>query len=299
MRVERIGRRRRLGARGTMLIVGLALAGVAHAETTDPVSDYFADWFDRVDQTQAEQPHWITPLATTTPRLEEEFRYDQYFERLGNGGRLYNFDGGKGLELIPAENVEVILGLPPFQERDVKEPATGFNDWPFLLVKYRLLSANEENGNYILTVFLQGSAPTGVQAFTTNTWQITPTIAGGIGWGDFDVQMTLGESFPTTYQSHTGPGRSLAWNTSFQYHLWNVLWPELEVNDTYWQGGERDGKNQVFLTPGVVVGRMPLGGRAKLILGLGYQIAVAPSQTRGPLTPVYSNNVMLTSRIAF
>jgi len=38
---------------------------------------YFSDWFQRVDKTQAEQPHWITPLATTTPRLEEELRYDQ------------------------------------------------------------------------------------------------------------------------------------------------------------------------------------------------------------------------------
>lgn len=35
---------------------------------------YFADWFARVDKTQAEQPHWITPVATTTPRLEEEYR---------------------------------------------------------------------------------------------------------------------------------------------------------------------------------------------------------------------------------
>jgi hypothetical protein len=29
-----------------------------------------------VSKTQAEQPHWITPVNTTTPRLEQEFRYD-------------------------------------------------------------------------------------------------------------------------------------------------------------------------------------------------------------------------------
>jgi hypothetical protein len=39
-------------------------------------SGFFADWFDMVSATQAQQPHWITPLATTTPRLEQEFRYD-------------------------------------------------------------------------------------------------------------------------------------------------------------------------------------------------------------------------------
>jgi hypothetical protein len=36
----------------------------------------FADWFNMVSETQAEQPHPITPLNTMTPRLEREFRYD-------------------------------------------------------------------------------------------------------------------------------------------------------------------------------------------------------------------------------
>ena len=32
---------------------------------------YFPDWLKRVvSATQAAQPHWVTPLATTTPRLE-------------------------------------------------------------------------------------------------------------------------------------------------------------------------------------------------------------------------------------
>jgi hypothetical protein len=37
---------------------------------------FLADWFNMVSETQADQPHWITPLSTTTPRLEPEFRYD-------------------------------------------------------------------------------------------------------------------------------------------------------------------------------------------------------------------------------
>jgi hypothetical protein len=39
-------------------------------------SGFFVDWFNIVSARQAQQPHWITPLATTTPRLEQEFRYD-------------------------------------------------------------------------------------------------------------------------------------------------------------------------------------------------------------------------------
>jgi hypothetical protein len=34
---------------------------------------FFADWFNMVSETQAGQPHWISPL-NTTPHLEQEFR---------------------------------------------------------------------------------------------------------------------------------------------------------------------------------------------------------------------------------
>jgi hypothetical protein len=71
------------------------------------VSDYFDNWFTRANQAQAEQPHWMTPLVTVTPRLEEEVRYDQYWESRGNGSTLDIFDSGKGLELIPTETNEV------------------------------------------------------------------------------------------------------------------------------------------------------------------------------------------------
>ena len=56
---------------------------------------------------KAEQPHWVTPLATTTPRLEEEYRYDQFWQENAKGITTNNYDGGKGLELIPFEKVEV------------------------------------------------------------------------------------------------------------------------------------------------------------------------------------------------
>ena len=47
---------------------------VSAANAQNPVAGYFENWFLRVTKAQAEQPHWITPLFTTTPRLEEEFR---------------------------------------------------------------------------------------------------------------------------------------------------------------------------------------------------------------------------------
>ena len=75
---------------------------------------YFANWFARVDKTKDEQPHWVTPLATTTPRLEEEYRYDQLWQENAKGLTTNNYDGGKGLELIPFEKVEVIFNVPPY-----------------------------------------------------------------------------------------------------------------------------------------------------------------------------------------
>ena len=102
-----------------------------------------------------------------------------------------------------------------------KKSATGWNDWPFLTIKQRLLSANEQNGNYIVTAFLGFQAPTGITAFTNDAWVITPTIAGGKGWGDFDIQMTLGfadpDRSPRHHRHRPSPGTRPSSTTSTGY----------------------------------------------------------------------------------
>jgi hypothetical protein len=277
---------------------GLSYQGGYAAFDYDPVSYYFATWFQRVDEAQRTQPNWITPLVTVTPRLEEEYRYDYFHERLGNGNEIDNYGGGKGLELIPTVTNEIILAPPPSEVRSGKEPAAGWGDDPFFLLKQRLISANKDDGDYIVTVFLGAQAPTGVKAFTNDSWLITPTLAAGKGWGDFDIQATVGVALPTDHQNIIGD--AVISNVTFQYHFGEYFWPEFEINDTYWSGGLRDGKNQVFITPGIVLGRFQLDDRAKLIVGAGYQIAVAPSLTKEPaLTPLYQEGLVVTARIAF
>ncbi len=225
-------------------------------------------------------------------------RYDQFFQTLGNGANIDNFGGGKGLELIPTTTNEVIIGVPAYEERSIVKPVSGFADWQFVLLKQRLLSANESQGNYILTLFLSASAPTGDTAFTNNAYLITPTIAGGIGFGDFDIQATFGVTFPTANELTLGT--AYATNVVLQYHFATYFWPELEFNDTYWDGGLRSGKNQLFVTPGIVLGRFQLGGRAKLIVGAGYQVALTPPQTLTPvLTPTYNHEWLMTARVTF
>src|SRR3984957_13237972 len=142
-----------------ILAVVLTAATPCRADFGSAIVDYFVNWFPRVTKIQSEQPHWITPLVTVTPRLEEEVRYDQLWQANPHGVATDNFGAGKGLELIPFQNTEIILGVPAWiahnghirHGSDI--PKDDWADETFL-VKYRLLSANEENGNYILTAFM-------------------------------------------------------------------------------------------------------------------------------------------------
>ena len=258
------------------------------------IRNYFADWFKRVDETQAMQPDFMVPVFTISPLLTELYRYDQYWEHLPNGGgNLKIFDAGKGLFLIPAKTLEVDFPLPPYEERSGKNPATGFADYPFLLIKNRFLTANAENGNYILSGFLAFSAPTGSNVFSTKNFAITPSIAGGKGWGDFDVMSTFGIDFPTGDVHKLG--MPLLTNVTFQYHVpKTLLWPEVEVNYTYWPNGPNRGKNQVFLLPGLNFGHTHrLYGRITLNLAVGYQFAVSHAY------PQYGRNWIASIRINF
>ena len=259
------------------------------------IEDYFVDWFPRVTRIQSEQPHWITPIVTVTPRLEEEFRYDQFWQANPHGQATDNFGGGKGLELIPFQNVELILGVPAWIAHNGHIPHEDSDGWAdeTFLIKYRLLSANEENGNYIVTAFMGFSAPTGDDGNSNRHGIFTPTIAGGKGFGDFDVQSTAGISLPDGGLQRLG--MPLAWNTAFQYRIFKYFWPEFEVNYTWWPNGEHEGQTQVFLTPGLIIGRLPVHERIGITVGFGYQVAV----TDRPARPAYNHAAILTGRIPF
>ena len=264
----------------------------------DMIVQFVGDWQARATRIQSEQPHWVTPLTTTTPRLEQELRYDQFWQSAQNGHAVNNFGGSKGLELIPFQNTEVILGIPAWIAHggaislpSKGHPVTtdGWADETFL-VKYRIVSANEDNGNYIVTAFMGFSAPTGDDGNSAGHALFTPTIAAGKGWGDFDVQSTLGVTFPNGGEDRLG--WPLAWNTAFQYHCFKYLWPELETNYTWFAKGTRTGQQQLFLTPGILFGRFPIHNRLGVTFGAGYQVAVTKDRA-------YNNAVVLSGRIPF
>lgn len=257
---------------------------------SSPGDGFWARWFTRSDQAKSEQPHWITPLATTTPRLEQEFRYDVLWTQPKVGGPYTeNVGNSKGLELIPVDNVEVIVSVPPYVVHHNPNVADGFGD-SRLLVKYRLLSADEQHGNYIVTAFLDASFPTGSGTNGQTNAIVTPTISYGKGIQHVAVQGTFGFAEPTGNEAVIG--RTYTWNNAFQYHVMPRVWPEVEVNASFFQDGKNAGKKQVFITPGVVFGRIPLNDRLGLTIGAGVQLPVTTFRTS-------THNVILSVRLPF
>ena len=260
-----------------MAAIVLAMSVLAFGETPSEDHDggFLDNRFHTAARADAEQPHWIAPLFTVTPRLLEQLRFD-VVRQPKRGFDTTNFGGGKGLELIPTHNTEVTVSTPPYLTHTKPGVQDGIGDMSFLL-KYRVAARNEEGGNYIVTAFLGATVPTGSYSNGATSAIITPTIAAGKGWGHFDFQTTFGVAIPTDHMDKLGT--PLAHNIAFQYHVLRLLWPELEVNSTFWTNGVQAGGKQVFLSPGLIVGKMHLWRRLGMTVGGGVQIPVTHFHT--------------------
>jgi hypothetical protein len=142
----------------------------------------------------------------------------------------------------------------------------------------------------LLTFILAATAPTGSHRYGASDGTVTPTIAAGKGFGRFDVQSTFGASLPTGNTAKLG--RQLQWNTAFQYRAAWKLWPELEVNSTFYKTGPHAGEQQVFLTPGLGFGRVRLGKGFRFSTAVGLQIAVTRFHA-------YDHRWMFSERLSF
>jgi hypothetical protein len=275
------------------------VASIAVAPTES--SSWWERYEARVTATQSEQPHWVTPLVTVTPRVEQEFRTDFLHYYNTKGHDVWNYGNGKGLELIPEKHTEIIINIPPFINRSNGE-SDGFGDISFLL-KERIYSRNEEHGNAIATFFLGASIPTGKNGNGSCCAVVTPTLALGKGHGQFAFTTTGGGSLPVT--NSKGLGHTITWNNTLQYRAaktgWaRFFWPEIESNDVFYKGGSNDGKIVSYITPGLIIGRIPLsqhattpaGKRLGLTFGAGEQIAVTHFHT-------YNHETVFTARIPF
>jgi hypothetical protein len=99
-------------------------------------------------------------------------------------------------------------------------------------------------------------------------------------------------SIPDNGATASGAGTPLVINTALQYRVANVFWPQVEANYSYWPNGKNDGLNQLFITPGLVVGKFPVRGRLAVMFGFGVQFAVTDN-------PLYQRNYVFTARLPF
>jgi hypothetical protein len=251
--------------------------------------NFFRAWLDLGEKVQATQPDWLSPLATTSGRLKQEFRYDIWDQPAGGGNRSYQFGGNKGLEFISSSRTQILIGVPTYLLVSPNGPPGGFGDLP-LMLKFRISSAERTEGNYLVTFLLAATAPTGSHRYGAGDAVVTPTMAFGKGWGRFDVQSTLGVNLPGGDTAKLG--RQVLWNTAFQYRAAWRLWPELEANSTFYTTGKYAGETQMFLTPGLGFGRAHLAGRFRVSSAVGVQIAATQFKT-------YNHRWMFSTRVSF
>ncbi|MDE1177938.1 MAG: transporter [Edaphobacter sp.] len=255
-------------------------------------SGFLKSWEDRVRATSARQPSWAVPVVAPSAVIVQLARVDFVHQYTSTHTETWNYDNGKGVNFIPFARTEFDINLPPYIQHNTRTVHDGAGDMSFV-AKYRMFAANE-GGNYSTAVQVAFSVPTGSYKNGTAVSTITPTLVGGKGFGKFDIQSALGGVLPTS--SSNTIGRTIAWNTVAQYQVGKYFWPELEANASYFRGGPNSGRNQVFLTPGVIVSKIKLRSDPKdrlgLVLGGGFQIATSHFHS-------YNHSVVLTGRLVF
>lgn len=271
-----------------LLLISLTAPLAAHAQ-----QGFFDRWQARASATQALQPKWSVPVVSSYPMLIQVFRTDFTRQISTTHVRTWNLDASRGLNLIPFARTEVDIFTPPFLEHSDTTP-NGFGDFS-MSAKFRILSANEQHGNYLLSAFIVATVPTGSYKNGATDASVNPTISAGKGFGRFDIITNLGGTLPTGGSASSG--RTITTNTAAQYHIGKYLWPELELNSTSWYGGAHDGKTQAFLTPGIMTSKFALHSqeaksRTGIAAGFGFQTAVTSYHS-------YNHSLTFTGRFLF
>lgn len=273
----------------SVILLVLCSAASLHAQ-----DNFFSRWEQRATQTQSKQPSWSVPLVAPYPMLIQVFRADFTRQVTPALTDTWNYGASRGLNLIPGFNSEFDFYYPPYIQHNAKGAKDGFGDVGFL-GKYRILSANEKNGNYMLSAQVTATIPTGSHSNGSTDASVSPTLLGGKGFGNFDVISSVGGTLPTG--DTVKLGRSVAWNTTAQYRIHKFVWPEIEDNATFFYGGKNDGKMQNFVTPGVTFSKFKFrpqvaNSRAAIAFGGGEQVATSAFHT-------YNHNLVFTARLLF
>lgn len=276
----------------------LLSASSVYAQTGSPSAasgGFYARFAAHTNAIQSKQPPWAVPLVTTYTGLFQVVRTDIVRQIAPARTDTWNFDNSKGVNFIPWNHTEFAIDLPPYIKHNTTAK-DGWGDMSFL-GKYRIASGNLQHGAYTLSAWMLATVPTGSYKNGSTDASVQPNIGGGKGFGNFDVQTTLGATLPTGNPAIKTAGRPVLWNTAAQYHIGKLFWPELESNATFFKGGANDGKKMEFITPGIIIGKCGLHpadpkARPGLAFGGGMQIATSKFHS-------YNHSLVLTARWIF
>jgi hypothetical protein len=256
-------------------------------------TDFAAHWEDRVRQTSARQPAFPIPVIAPSSQLVQLVRFDVLRQITPTHFTTIIVDNGKGLNLIPFANTEVDVNLPSLIEHHNVKSVDGTGDFS-AVIKYRPFASPSEAHNFSFGGQAIFTVPTGSYKNGTAVSTIQPSLMGGKGFGHFAVQSTLGGILPN--RSVASIGRTVTWNTTAQYQVAKIFWPEIESNTSFYHLGPNDGKSQNFLSPGVMISKIKFRkdpkDRGALILGGSVQIATSTYHA-------YNHALVFTSRLAF
>ncbi|WP_142659720.1 hypothetical protein [Methylacidimicrobium tartarophylax] len=233
--------------------------------------DWLGKWRRMTIETREKQTHYLTPLVTETPRLEQRIRYDIYDETRPNGKKEWNFGGQKGVNVIVAPTMEVAAALPNYLYYPGAGQKDGFGGQVFM-VKNRIMASPETQKNYVFSVMLIALTPTGSLPGVAEHWVWTPFVTFGKGWGHFDFMVNLGTSWADGDNKQLGS--PIIWNVALQYRF-GVICPTIEFNShpsmsEFYFFGEPG----LFVTPEVLIGRFHFRDNYSLYFGIGYQMAL-------------------------
>ena len=278
--------------------LSLAAAAVLLAIASVPAKaeNFFARFDSAAAVATREQPGWATPLVTVSPRVEQGFRTDFVRQSQPDGQSTWNYGNAKGLQIVPLPRIELRFSPPPFLAHTNPHTPDGFGDTGFR-IKYRAFGSPESRRNAIVTAELGATVPTGKNGNGSCCAILTPALEAGKGFGPLAFTLDAAGSLPVTGASTLG--RQVILNEAAEFHATSLLWLETEFNSTLFRGGKNDGREQTFITPGIILSRMKLAptrpgapNRLSLTLGAGEQIALTHFN-------IYNHSPVLTARLRF
>lgn len=275
------------------LFIGSLLSVLLASTAVQAQDNFFSRWQARATATLAQQPKWAPPVVSPYPQLIQVVRADFFRTVSPTHVTTWNYGDTRGINLIPLKNTEVDIFYPDYFQHS-NATVDGFGDLGFS-GKYRFLSRNEKQGNYVVSAFINATVPTGDHKNGAAHPTVAPNVGAGKGFGKFNVTSCFGATIPTE-QADT-LGRTVASNTNAQYHFVKQGWVEVEDNASWFKGGANDGKKQNFVTPGVLAGPFKFHPddpkrREALMFGAAMQIATSTFHAT-------NHNVNFTARYTF